>query len=330
MAKQDYPTVETRSGADTVCHAAPVCIACGTDFSEGATDAVEVAANLAKALAEPLLVVHAANSKVRQNLPPDLQESISGYAQEQLRNELDRLRPMRIPMQTAFRVGEAEVVILDEAAETHARLIVVGGTKGRGSGRELSSRVFEQVAEATPVPALVVRDAAPLLRWIHGERRLRVLVGANFCAASEGAMRWVDWLREVGPCDVIVAILEPGPAALSRAETCPPRLADDLAIESLKVQERFFRQLVQTHLGRAHVRVRFEYDLGRSDAHLIQLATSERADLLVFGTDVHAGPRCFDCHPVSRGLLRYAPFNIACIPWHSVEDMDKCPAAFRT
>jgi hypothetical protein len=143
-------------------------------------------------------------------------------------------------------------------------------------------------------------------------------------------MRWVHWLRQIGPCDVIVALLEPRPAAPSTAETCPPELAEDIAIESRKVQERFFRQLVQSHLGRMHVRVRFEYDLGRSDAHLIQLAISERADLLVFGTDAQAGPRCFDCHSVSRGLLRYAPFNIACVPWHPAEGTSKCPPGFNT
>jgi nucleotide-binding universal stress UspA family protein len=326
MADHQLPTIESLAAALSLCRTAPVCITCGTDFSEGATDAVEVAANMARALREPLHVVHAANSKVRQNLPREIQESISIYAQEQLRNEVDRLRPMKIPVQTAFRVGEAETVILAEAAEEHARLLVIGGTKGRGSGRELSSRVFEQVAEAASIPALVVRDAASLLRWLRGERRLRILVGANFAAASRAALRWVDWLREIGPCDVIVAVLEPGPASPTTAEVYPPTLADDIVSENLKVHERFFRQLVQTHLGRAHVRVRFEYDLGRSDAHLIQLATYERADLLVFGTDPHGGPRRFDSHPVSRGLLRYAPFNIACVPGQPMEDSGNYPA----
>lgn len=328
MADHPLPTIETTSAAGPVCHAAPACIACGTDFSEGATDAVEIAANLAKKLNEPLLVVHAANSKVRENLPPQVQESISDYAQEQLRNEMDRLSPMRIPVQTAFRVGEAEAVTLAEATEGHARLLVVGGTKRGASGLELSSRVFEQVSEASPIPALVVRDATPLLRWMRGERRLRVLVGANFSAASQAALRWVKWLREIEPCDVIVAVLEPEPAAPPVAGVYPPALADNIAVESLKAQERFFRQLVHAHLGRAHVRVRFEYDLGRSDAHLIQLATGERADLLVFGTDAQVGPHRFDSHPVSRGLLRYAPFNIACIPGRPKESPGGYPQLF--
>jgi len=327
MADHEHPTPESRAEAVVKLRAAPVCIACGTDFSEGAMQAVEVAANLAKCLDEPLLLIHGADPKLRQNLPEALHESICAYAQEQLQNEADRLRSLEVPLRKAFRSGEPGAMVLAEAAEEQARLLVLGGIKGRAGAGELCSRMVEQVAEAAPIPTLMVRDAAPLLRWTRGERRLRVFVGADFSAASQAALRWVDWLRQIGPCDVIVAVLEPGPQPPAATDGYPATLVDDMALESQKVQERFFRQLVQTLLGRAHVRVRFEYDLGRSDAHLIQLAIAERADLLVFGTDSHAGARRFDYHPVSRGLLRYAPFNIACVPGPPVDDASKFPAA---
>lgn len=308
-----HPTAGSGAPSLVTLHPAPVCIACATDFSDGAMQAVEVAANLASTLEEPLLLLHAADPRLGQNLPEELDQSIRTYAREQLDNEAERLRALEIPVLTAFREGKPGDVLLAGADEEHARLLVLGGTKGRAASGELSGRLVEHIAETAPVPSLVVRDAAPLLRWMRGERRLRIFVGADFSAASQAALRWVNWLRHIGPCEVTVAVLEPGPCAPAPTDV-PESLANDIVVQSVKVQERFFRQLVQSLLGRVHVRVRFEYDLGRSDAHLIQVASEERADLLVFGTGPYSGPRRFDFHPVSRGVLRYGPFNIACVP----------------
>lgn len=308
-----HPTADHGVESMATMHPAPVCVACATDFSEGATQATEVAANLARILEEPLLLMHVADPRVRENLPEELDKSIRTYAREQLDHEVERLCTLEIPVLTTFREGKPGEVLLAGAAEEHARLLVLGGTKGRDASGELSGRLVEYIAETAPVPSLVVRDAALLLRWMRGERRLRVFVGADFSAASQAALRWVNWLRHIGSCEVIVTVLEPGPCAPAPTDV-PASLADDIAAQSVKVQERFFRQLVQSLLGRVHVRVRFEYDLGRSDAHLIQMATDERADLLVFGTGPHGGARRFDFHPVSRGVLRYGPFNIACVP----------------
>jgi nucleotide-binding universal stress UspA family protein len=313
MADRNDQTSTGHAAAFATLQATPVCIACGTDFSEGAIHAAGVAAALAKALDEPLVLIHAANPKVRENLPEELDESICLYAQEQLQNETDRLSPFEIPMHTAFRAGEPGAVVLAESVEEHARLLVLGGTERRAA-RPFSSRVVEQVAESASIPSLVVRDAASLLRWLRGERRLRVMIAAPFSAAIQSTVQWVQWLRTIGPCEVIVTVLEPSPVQPSASVPYPEPFVTDLDAQSTRIQERCFRQWVHSRLGKTCVRVRFEYELGRSDAHLIRLATDERVDLMVFPSDPHDASPGRNSHPVLRGLLRYATFNLACVP----------------
>jgi nucleotide-binding universal stress UspA family protein len=50
------------------------------------------------------------------------------------------------------------------------------------------------------------------------------------------------------------------------------------------------------------------------DAHLVGLATETGADLLVVGTHRRAGLDRWTRGSVSRGILRHAPMNVACVP----------------
>jgi nucleotide-binding universal stress UspA family protein len=285
-------------------------IVCGTDFSAAATAAVDVAAALSGRMHAPLVLVHAFDQSQR-NLPPQLRDSLGLFAREQLKDERDRLR---VPVLAEFRDG-TPLPILQEAGVRHqARLLVMAAKKGRPCSRACRSGVAEQVAEATDVPSLVVREAAPLLRWASGKGRLRVFVGADFSAPSQAALRWVQWLRQLGPCDVIVACLQPALAPFAAGDLAPSLLIDDLVLKSARMQERYFRERVRTLLGGSRVRVRFETDLGCSDAHLIQIAAEERAELMVIGTHSRQGWQRLGHHSVSRGVLRYAPINVACVP----------------
>jgi hypothetical protein len=89
---------------------------------------------------------------------------------------------------------------------------------------------------------------------------------------------------------------------------------DEFVLGIARKQDSVFRRHVRELLGTSHVRIRFEYGWGHSDAHLIELAVEERADLVVVGTHSRHGWRRFGHHSVSRGVLRYAPLNVACVP----------------
>jgi nucleotide-binding universal stress UspA family protein len=290
------------------------CIVCGTDFSDASAQAVEVAAAFAKRVSEPVVLVHAVNEQSHGSLPGTLRDALALYARARLYDERERLGAQQVELIEAFSAGMPDAVLLQEAAVSHARLVVLAASKERRRPNRLHGGVVERVAEASDAPTLVVRNSTPLLRWARGDGRLRVLVGADFSAPSEAALRWIDWLRQMGPCDVVVAYLEPSPVSYPAADLCPVRIIDDVILETTRQQERYFRRWVRALLGRLNVRVRFEEGWGHSDAHLIHLAAEERADLIVIGTHSRRGWNRLGHHSVSRGVLRYAPFNVACVP----------------
>lgn len=299
---------------------APANILCGTDFTDASMQAVEVAAMFAKLVQEPLVLVHAADEPSPGTLPGDLRDSLALYARSQYHHERERLRGLQIELIEAFRAGPPDAVLLAEVAASHARLLVLASGKRPGFSRWLPGGVVERVAEAAGSPTLVVRDAAPLLRWTRGERRLRVLVGADFSAPSEAALRWAAWLRQLGPCDIVVTYLEPSFISYSAVDFYPSLLTDELVLATRRKEERLFRKRVRELLGRSRVRVRFEAGWGYSDAHIIELAAEERADLIVVGTHSRRGWQRFGHHSVSRGVLHYAPRNVACVPGHALQD----------
>lgn len=288
-------------------------IVCGTDFSKTAGFAAETAAAFACRLREPLVLVHAADEAARAQLPAEIRESLSTFSQQCLSEEGERLHAGGIEVREVFREGAPETVLMDFASDAKTHLIVLSSLgRGAPSGWILGS-VAERVAQTSPVPTLIVRAAEPFTAWLRGKRSLRVFVGADFSIPSDAALRWVGWLRQLGPCEVAVAYLDQDLTPPGADGDLSP-LARDMVAKTEAVQERCFRQRIRTLLGPRRVRVRIEKGWGRSDAHLLQLATEERADLIVVGTHQHQGPGRFGHPSTSRGVLHYAPMSVACVP----------------
>lgn len=288
-------------------------IVCGTDFSKTATQAAEAAAAFAARLREPLVLVHAVDAAARAQLPAEVRESLRTFSQQCLSDEGRRLQAGGVEVREVFREGAPHTVLMDFASDAKTRLVVLSPFgRGAPAGWILGS-VAEHVAQTSRVPTLIVRSAEPFMAWLGGKRSLRVFVGADFSIPSEAALRWVGWLQQLGPCDVTVAYLEQelAPAAAGSELSS---LARDLAARTEAVQIRCFRQRVRELLGARRVRVRIEKGWGRSDAHLLQLATEDRADLIVVGTHQHPGPGRFGSPSTSRGVLHYAPMSVACVP----------------
>ena len=192
------------SGSTPRLATAPASIACGTDFSAEATQAVDVAAAWALRFGEPLVLVHSVDQQPRTQLPGQLRDSLSLFERAQLHRELERLRAMKIEVAEALREGDPATVLIDEATRHYARLLVLAGKPEGALRRLLSGGLAERVAEASPLPTLLVRKPAPLLKWARDCRKLRVVVGADLSAPSEAALRWVSWLRQCGSCEVVV------------------------------------------------------------------------------------------------------------------------------
>jgi nucleotide-binding universal stress UspA family protein len=315
--KAEPPTLipaEDNSANQSSFGLAATSVVCGTDFSCSATEAVDVAGSLVNQLGGELVLAHAVNPNAEIALPEKLNDSLCLYARAQLHEERERLDTANVKTVEVFRAGNPEQILLEEINTHQARLLVMAGGHRRGVSQWIRGTLVERVAEAAPVPTLVVRDAKPLLRWLQGRRRLRVFVCADFSAPSAAALEWANGLRHLGACDVTVIYLESAPSVYPVFDRYSRLMVSEMALDVARSQERNFRRHVRSILGNLNVKVRFEYHWARSDAHLLEMAAEGRADLVVVGTHGRVGWRRLGHHSVSRGVLRYAKQNVVCVP----------------
>jgi nucleotide-binding universal stress UspA family protein len=306
-------TLPASTVAKTV-NAHTAAIVCGTDFSENAVQAVDAAGALAKCAGAPVVLVHAVDHATHEALPGDLRESLCVFGRARLHEEIERLHGGGAEVIEHFGAGKPHAILLEAAAAHHAQLIVLSSRGHPRFERIVLGSVAERTAEASPVPTLVVREAAPFIRWQSGRRKLRVFVGADFSDASEAALRWVGALRECGECEIAVAYIEPMLAEPVALEAFPSPAVSEMLERTKQLQARCFRQRVRELLAGTRVRIMLEAGWGRSDAHLIELAREEQADLIVVGTHQRHGLSRIGHPSVSRGVLHYAPMSVACIP----------------
>lgn len=280
----------------------PQPILCGTDFSENARRAANVAAALAKRLSAPLRLVHASA------IPA------SPITQEHLREEAQRLHNAGADLTAEVIEGAAAEVLRQTAQQHAARLIVVSSLGLSAPARWLLGSVAERTAESSPVPTLVVRDAAPFEAWARGERALKVFVGTDFTASSDAALRWVAELRQFRPIEVVAGFVDWPPEEAARLGVSGPLgLRGNLpAMQS--VLERDLQEKATRLLGSENVRVSVRGNWGRTDMPLVEMAIESQADLAVVGTHQWQGLDRLRHGSVSRGLLHHAPMSVVCVP----------------
>lgn len=277
-------------------------ILCGTDFSSPARAAADAAAALATRLGLPLRLIHASEI------------ASSPWVQEHLKTEATRLHEAGAALAAEVVEGVADEVLGRLARERAARLIVISSLGQRAPARWLLGSVAERTAEFATVPTLVVRDAAPFQAWARGERALKVFVGTDFSANSEAALRWVAELRNFGPCEVIAAYAAWTPEETSRLGAISEMALVGTAPAVQTALERDIKEKVTRLLGEQSVRVLVQGGWGRPDVQLVGMAVEAQADLIVVGTHQRHGFSRLGEGSVSRGILRYAPMSVACVP----------------
>ena len=284
-------------------------IICGTDFSGPARAGADAAAALATRLDVPLLLVHASEI------------AGSPLTHEHLREEAQRLRDAGADLVAQVVEGVADEVLAQVAQQHQARLLVVSSVGRRAPARWLLGSVAERTAESAPVPTLVVRDAAPFEAWARGQRALKVLVGADFSANSAAALAWVAELRQFGPCEVIAAYAAGKPEEAARLGiTGPLGLVENPPI-MLSVLERDIKERVTGLLGGENVRTAVQLGWWGAEVGLVEMATEAQADLIVVGTHQRHGLSRLWQTSVSRGILHFAPMNVACVPTPAAKRM---------
>lgn len=289
-------------------------VVCGTDFSTSAAKAVDAAAALVSKGHGALLLVHVLDMSRYETPSKSLLAHLSERRQAGLGRETQRLREASISAEEHLLQGRPAERLASFAAKSKADLIVVSC---RGHTAPIwwpVGSVAERVALHATVPTILVRDEQAFKGWAAGNLALRVFAGYGSCTASEAALRWVRRLAQTGPCELTVASLAWPPQKSWHLGIGDQWLAQSASPAVPASLEQRLKKKCDAFLGESKAHVRVEPACGRPDSQLIGLARSAQAHLVVVGGSLCRGTSQSWLGSVSRGLLYYAPFNVACVP----------------
>src|SRR5262245_11502946 len=289
-------------------------IVCGTDFSTTATEAVDIAAALARRLETKLLLVHVDQLHRSLVSDPIIVESAALQTRYELDREAQRLRDLGTDVEERVVGGSAFDQLVTAATNTKARLIVIGAV-GHGLGRRLLvGSVAERTAESSPIPTLVVRPGGRLGSWVRGENGLKVLVGYDFSAASDAALAWVNEFRMIGKSETTVLYTNWPPDEARRLGYEGPLPLEDNPEKIQKSLERDRKKRIAKLLPKQKVTAIVEPGWGTPEGYLFEMASRQKIDLIVVGTHQRKGLGRVLLGSVSRAVLHHAKMSVAVVP----------------
>jgi nucleotide-binding universal stress UspA family protein len=286
-------------------------IICGTDFSIHANAAAVAAGSLAKRLEMPLTLVHVLDPSRYSNPSADLMEYLRRDRQKKLQTLADRARRKGVIVETKIVEGSPAAKLAEVAATAKARFLLVSAIGQIAPTQWLAGSVTDQAIQMSSIPTLVVRDPGSFEAWLHGERALKVLVGYDFSAGSEAAIRWIRSLNEIAPCNITIAYVASPSNERSRLGIAPP-LSPLYYPSALR---KFLEEEIQRRCGGIlgnNARIFVKADWGRPDSQLMEMAEDRRTDLMVVGTSQRHGLARLGS--VARAVVHYAKMNVASVP----------------
>jgi nucleotide-binding universal stress UspA family protein len=289
-------------------------IVCGTDFSATATEAINIAAAMARQLTSRVVLVHA--DQLHRSLVSDSMviEAAILERRGELNSEAKRLRDLGTQVEEKFLSGSAPYELVTAATKSKARLIVVGAI-GHGLARRLLlGSVAERTAEASLVPTLVVRPKSTLAAWIDGKQVLKILVGYDFSPASDAGLSWVSELGKIGKFETTVLYTNWPPDEARRLgyEGPLPLAANPEEIQ--KNLERDLKKQIARFLSNQKVTAIVEPGWGTPEGYLFEMASRQNFDLIVVGTHQRRGFGRVLLGSVSRAVLHHAKVSVAVVP----------------
>lgn len=295
----------------------------GTDFSDRAEEAAELGARLAQRSAGELTLVHVLDTRGVLLGPAPALDAIEDDARERLNASAERLRALGATVQVELPAGWPDEAIVAEAKRRGAGLLVLPAVGQRdGSGVRLG-KTCERVLRTTETPMLVVRNAAPLLAWLQGERALRVLIAYDFTPQADAAVLFAGRLTELGPCQPIAAYVDD-----PRREASRLGLLDDPARAQHLLRDEIAQRLARA-LPSLTVEVVVASHEGDPAARLAHLAEREQADLLLVGSHQRNAVERLFTGSVALDLLRESTANVLVVPGAAVASISPLPPLLR-
>ena len=289
-------------------------IICGTDFSEPAKEAAEVAAAMAVKLMMPLHLVHCIADWMA---PADLPASqfLDSGARDMLVAESLRLARPGLEITTELFYGSASHHLVG-AASDDACFVVLGST-GKGSMQKLLlGSVSENVAQASSVPVLIVKNAEPLLNWLLNRTAMRTLCAAELTETGDAAVAAIEHLSRLGELFLEIAHIVPTDLLLIQGTgftDAPEKDGPDAADDVVSLQRDMAEQSRHA-LGITPQAVHVRESLGNPAYEFLSLAHEHKTELIVLGSHHRHGVSRL-LHPsFSRRILSHATANVLCVP----------------
>lgn len=293
--------------------AQPADIVVHTDFTKESIEAANAATAIAQRFRSNLWVVHSVNNALGA-LPKRARDAALSRIREMLEEEANRLRQRGVTVQTALLGGGSQNCLANAIGAHTVGLSVVSKQTLPAHWSWLKGTVAEEITANTRAPILQIQHAAPFEAWGQQERPLHIVVGVDFLAVSDAALRWVAGLMKAGPCGVMVVHIntvfpQPQHSVIEGAMEAENRPTQD------SLQNRNLNVRVRDILGGAAVRIQIVENpgLGSIGGLLVHIARENQADLLVIGN--HRSDISDPLNSsVSHNVLRRATTNVACVP----------------
>lgn len=281
-------------------------IICGTDLSPASGGALDVARALAALSgADAVTLVHVAD--------PVGSPAVRGTAMQAAGTQLEDLARERTSAQpgpavrTELLHGSPEEALLRFTESEPCDLLVIAARSTHAPIMRLGTTAARLITHAQ-VPVLCVRDPAPLLAWARRERPLRLLLGIDDSAVCDLGIQWTHGLRALAPVEVVLgAIYYPDDAADHYGLGAKILVDRDPEIEALLA-----RDLLRRFVDTTGVVARPRRGLGRLGDHVVELASEEKADLVIVGTGQKTGLGRLGS--VSSVVIADAPQSVVCVP----------------
>jgi nucleotide-binding universal stress UspA family protein len=283
-------------------------VVCGTDFSERCDEAGLVGALLAQRSGGDLTLVHALDTRSVLLGPAGILDTLDRAARDALAQAAEPLRQTGASVSVELPAGWPDEALLAEARRRDGALLIMPAIGRRDGAGVRLGKTCERALRRTESPMLVMRDAAPLLAWLRGERPLRMLIAYDFTPQADAAVLFAEQLVALGACHLMAAFVDD-----------PEREAARMGLlDSPDRSQEHLRNEIARRLGRAVPSLPIEVVISAHDgdpaARLAHLAEREHADLVIVGSHQRGAVERLFTGSVALDLLRDSSTNVLVVP----------------